>query len=82
VIYWIHPEAAADLELGALYFVANVSAQVADEFLAEYERIIEIVQSNRPLGLKFMRLRIKVASLSIGHGEYEFLEPLTNKLLV
>ena len=48
--YWIHPEALYDLESAALYFASRVRVRIADEFLAEYERVLEIVQSNLRLG--------------------------------
>lgn len=48
--YWLHPEAIEDLESAALYLADKASARVADEFLAEFERVIEIVCENQRLG--------------------------------
>ncbi len=48
--YWLHPQAVEDLEEGALYLASHVSSRVADEFLAEFERVIEILLSNPMLG--------------------------------
>lgn len=60
--YWIHPEAANDLESAALYLAEKVSSRIADEYLAEFERVLSIIEQNRSLG----------SPLGGGLREYQF----------
>lgn len=60
--YWIHPEAADDLESAALYLAEKASARIADEYLAEFERVVAIIEQNQALG----------APIGGGLREYQF----------
>jgi plasmid stabilization system protein ParE len=79
VSYWIHPEALDDLESAALYFASRVSVRIADEFLAEYERVIEIIQSNQrlgtPLGGEIREYQFTGFGYSLFYAEDEVLGP-------
>jgi toxin ParE1/3/4 len=62
VSIWIHPEARNDLESAALYYASKASPRIADEFLAEYQRVIEIIKENQHMG----------TPLGGGMREYQF----------
>jgi plasmid stabilization system protein ParE len=59
VIYWIHPEAEAELGDAAVYYDAHANRAIAEAFLAEYERVRDLLIENQqrgPLGDGGMRL--------------------------
>lgn len=48
--YWIHPEAEAELGDAAVHCAENASAVVAEAFLAEFERVRDILVENQGRG--------------------------------
>lgn len=52
MIYELHPEAEAELTRAALYYANEASRSIALAFLAEFERIAELVEANQQLGTK------------------------------
>ncbi len=47
---WIHPEAEADLGDAAVYYAEHASVAVAEAFLAEFERVKDILVENQARG--------------------------------
>ena len=45
--YWIHPDAEAELGDAAQYYVEQASASIALSFLAEFERVMELLVENQ-----------------------------------
>lgn len=41
--YWLHPEAEAELGQAAVYYAEHASRAVAEVFLAEFERVRDLV---------------------------------------
>jgi plasmid stabilization system protein ParE len=52
VIYELHPEAEAELTSATLYYSKEASRSIALAFLAEFERVAELVEANQQLGTK------------------------------
>ncbi len=48
--YWIHPDAEAELGDAAQYYVEQASASIALSFLAEFERVMELLVENQQSG--------------------------------
>ncbi len=44
--YWLHPAAEAELGEAALYYAAHASLNVAEAFLAEFERVRDLLVEN------------------------------------
>lgn len=47
---WLHPEAEAELGDAALYYAQHASPAIADAFLAEYERVRDLLVENQGRG--------------------------------
>ena len=41
--HWIHPDAEAELGDAAVYYAAHASRAIAEPFLAEYERVRDLI---------------------------------------
>ena len=52
MIYELHPQAEAELTSAALYYFKEASRSIALAFLAEFERVAELVEANQQLGTK------------------------------
>jgi plasmid stabilization system protein ParE len=50
VSHWIHPEAEAELGDAAIYYANHASRLIAEAFLAEYERVLELLCENQQRG--------------------------------
>ncbi len=50
--YELHPEAEAELSNAALHYAKQASKGIALAFLAEFERVAEVLESNQQLGTK------------------------------
>ena len=50
MIYELHPEAEAESTSATLYYSKEASRSIALAFLAEFERIAELVEANQQLG--------------------------------
>ena len=48
--YWIHPDAEAELGDAAVYYAQHASRAVAEAFLAEFERVRDLLVENQQLG--------------------------------
>lgn len=48
--YWLHPEAEAELRDAALYYAVHASLVVAQAFLAEFERVRDLLVRNQQQG--------------------------------
>ena len=48
--YWIHPEAEAELGDAAVYYAEHASRAVADAFIAEFERVRDLIVENQGRG--------------------------------
>jgi len=46
VSYWIHPDAEAELGEAALHYAEHASPLVAEAFLAEFERVRDLLIEN------------------------------------
>lgn len=47
---WIHPEAEAELGDAAVYYASHASKAIAEAFLAEYERVHDLLIENQQRG--------------------------------
>ena len=47
-----HPEAEAELTSATLYYAKEASRSIALSFLAEFERVAELVEENQQLGTR------------------------------
>jgi plasmid stabilization system protein ParE len=47
---WIHPEAEAELGDAAEYYAQHASRSIAEAFLAEYERVLDLLVENQQRG--------------------------------
>jgi plasmid stabilization system protein ParE len=59
VNYWIHPDAEAELGDASVYYDTHASRAIAEAFLAEYERVRDLLIENQqrgPHGAGGMRL--------------------------
>ena len=52
MIYELHREAEAELTSATLYYAKEANKRIALAFLAEFERIAELVEGNQQLGTK------------------------------
>jgi plasmid stabilization system protein ParE len=50
VSHWIHPDAEAELGDAAVYYATHASLAIAEAFLAEYERVRDLVVENQQRG--------------------------------
>ena len=50
--YALHPDAESELTGAALYYAKEASPRIALAFLAEFERVAELLESNQQLGTK------------------------------
>ena len=50
--YWIHEEAEVELGDAASYYAVHATTKIALAFLSEFERVLELLQENQPLGTK------------------------------
>lgn len=48
--YWLHPDAEAELGEAALYYAEHASLAVAEAFLAEFERVRDLLVENQLRG--------------------------------
>ena len=48
--HWLHPEAEAELGDAAIYYATHVSRVIAEAFLAEYERVRDLIVENQRRG--------------------------------
>lgn len=48
--YWIHPDAEAELGDAALYYAEHAGTLIAAAFLAEFERVMELLVENPQRG--------------------------------
>ena len=48
--YWLHEEAERELGDAAVHYAEQASQKIAIAFLAEFERVIEILELNQHLG--------------------------------
>ncbi|MDH3460981.1 MAG: type II toxin-antitoxin system RelE/ParE family toxin [Burkholderiaceae bacterium] len=48
--YWLHPGAEAELGDAAEYYATRASSMVAEAFLAEYERVLDLIVENQQRG--------------------------------
>ena len=48
--HWIHPEAEAELGDAAVYYATHASRAIAEAFLAEYERLRDLIVENQKRG--------------------------------
>ncbi len=52
MIYELHPEAEAELTSASLYYSKEAGRSIALAFLAEFERVAELVEAQQQLGTK------------------------------
>jgi toxin ParE1/3/4 len=50
VNHWIHPDAEAELGDAAVYYTTHASLAIAEAFLAEYERVRDLIVENQQRG--------------------------------
>lgn len=50
--YKLHPSADAELSSAARYYAREASIKVARAFLAEFERVAELIEENQRLGTR------------------------------
>jgi len=48
--YWLHEEAERDLGDAASYYAQHATPKIAISFLAEFERVISLLELNQQLG--------------------------------
>lgn len=48
--YWLHPDAEAELGDAAVYYAERASLAVAEAFLAEFERVRDLLVENQQRG--------------------------------
>lgn len=48
--YWIHPEAESELGDAAVYYLTHASHAIAEAFLAEFERVRDLLIENPQRG--------------------------------
>ena len=48
--YWLHPEAETELGDAAVYYAEHASQAVAEAFLAEFERVRDLLVENQHRG--------------------------------
>jgi plasmid stabilization system protein ParE len=50
VSHWLHPAAEAELGDAAVHYAEHASLAIAEAFLAEYERVRDLLTQNQQLG--------------------------------
>jgi hypothetical protein len=50
VTHWIHPDTEAELGDAAVYYATHASRAIAEAFLAEYERVRDLIVENQQRG--------------------------------
>lgn len=48
--HWVHPDAEAELGDAAVYYATQASLAIAEAFLAEYERVRDLIIENQQRG--------------------------------
>lgn len=48
--HWIHPDAEAELSDAAFYYLINANISIAEAFLAEYERVRDLIVEHQRRG--------------------------------
>ena len=48
--HWIHPDAESELRSAAVYYATHASSMIAAAFLAEYERVLDLIVENQQRG--------------------------------
>lgn len=48
--HWLHPDAEAELGDAAVYYATHASRDIAEAFLAEYERVRHLIVENQQRG--------------------------------
>ena len=48
--HWIHPDAEAELGDAAVFYATHASMAIAEAFLAEYERVRDLIIENQQRG--------------------------------
>ena len=48
--HWLHPEAEGELGEAAIYYATHANLAIAEAFLAEYERVRDLVIENQGRG--------------------------------
>lgn len=48
--FWLHPEAEGELGEAAIYYAEHASRAVAEAFLAEFERVRDLLFENQACG--------------------------------
>ncbi len=48
--HWIHPDAEAELGDAAIYYATHASKAIAEAFLDEYERVLDLLVENQQRG--------------------------------
>lgn len=48
--HWLHPDAETELGDAAHYYATNASRSIAEAFLAEYERVRDLIVENQQRG--------------------------------
>jgi len=68
VTCWIHPEAEAELGDAAVYYAEHANVAVAEAFLAEFERVRDLLIENQARRARRVRVaRVPLRSLPL-HG--------------
>jgi hypothetical protein len=61
VTHWIHPDAETELGDAAVYYATHASLAIAEAFLAEYERVRDlIVENERPLAAEYQHYHERI----------------------
>jgi plasmid stabilization system protein ParE len=50
VSHWLHPDAETELGDAAVYYANHASRAIAEAYLAEYERVRDLIVENPQLG--------------------------------
>jgi plasmid stabilization system protein ParE len=50
VTHWLHPDAETELGDAAVYYATHASVAIAAAFLAEYERVRDLIVENQQRG--------------------------------
>jgi plasmid stabilization system protein ParE len=79
VTHELHPDAETELKDAALHYAKEASKGIALAFLAEFERVAELVESNQQLGTKThaglrvypaRRFRYSIVCREVASGPY------------
>ena len=62
----IHPDAEAELGDAAVYYATHASHAIAEAFLAEYERVRDLIIQNQNAARKSLPSRTRAASQATG----------------